>query len=599
LVALIVTAVYYLSPAITRTWFFNSDEYVVVGEVIRFSRFDFHQRFFDMPGTPFIFFVSACWSLFSGAASIFVPAAGGSGLSGFTFQHLDWLFYLARASTVFFYMVSLILCFCVVDRLLNKPAACFAALMLAMSPIYTGYSSLVRVESMSMCLVLWAILSAYSGLASPPKVAERRPNHRDPFLIAGVLAGIAAGARLYSMMASMPLLYLITVLHQRPTRFKYPRWVRTTAPFALPVVIALGIVGFRCSYVPTDYPHAVALFRKPALALALLPLVAVASHRSNRLRSVLLAIAPPEVLKLGIGFVAGIIVAVPTLFSQSKYFLMSMEMYSTGYKDFYRIPWPYFKDLSWLVKFYVNTGVPDRILLYSLIVGILLILVTRRRILFPYVFVIVFFFFSKPIDLIAAPHHLILWLPFYATICAYPLAEACSWISNLSGFSTAVTAGAIALSPALALTMTNGLAAARANTAASEVRLQNVSQASAWMAQNSKHSDDIVNAYSCFDAGIFFKWLRDLEVPVPETALDGRVHAVWWVRQSELASRAGLACLAPVDVEGVKKAINPTDAHDVADPYHDPRYQLTATFGREPNRVDVFRFDFSPRLPMR
>src|SRR4051794_990987 len=36
LLAIICTGLYYLGPAVTRTWFYSSDEYVVVAEIIRF-----------------------------------------------------------------------------------------------------------------------------------------------------------------------------------------------------------------------------------------------------------------------------------------------------------------------------------------------------------------------------------------------------------------------------------------------------------------------------------------------------------------------------------------------------------------------------------
>src|SRR5262245_55398476 len=58
---LVAFAVRFMWASIFRTWFFNADEYVVAGEVIRFTQLDFRQRFFDMPGTPLMLLTSAVW----------------------------------------------------------------------------------------------------------------------------------------------------------------------------------------------------------------------------------------------------------------------------------------------------------------------------------------------------------------------------------------------------------------------------------------------------------------------------------------------------------------------------------------------------------
>jgi hypothetical protein len=117
--------------------------------------------------------------------------------------------------------------------------------------------------------------------------------------------------------------------------------------------------------------------------------------------------------------------------------------------------------------------------------------------------------------------------------------------------------------------------------------------ASSWVARNSRAGDDIGNAYFCFDPGTFFTWIQSLEVSVPPAFIDGRQHFIWWGRQSELAGKTGYVSVSPADVDSVKRSINPANAADVADPYDDRRYQIAASFGTDPHRVDVFHFDFS------
>jgi hypothetical protein len=269
-----------------------------------------------------------------------------------------------------------------------------------------------------------------------------------------------------------------------------------------------------------------------------------------------------------------------------------MEMYISTYKDHFRTPWPYLKNLRWLVDFYFTNALPDRILLYLFLAGVLLILATRSRIMFPYLLSVVIFFFSKPIDLIAAAHHIILWLPCYAMIAAFPLAITCSWLWDRIGFQRPITVVAILLSPLLALALTNGPKNVRVNIPADEVRLHNVVAAGEWMVQHSKPGESLANAQTCFDPGVFFSWLEALNVPVPESFDDQRRHFPWWVRLSALADRAGLVCVTAPDIAAVQRNVSPDLLSDVADPYHDPRFQPVASFGKDPHRFDVFRFDF-------
>jgi hypothetical protein len=51
------------SENLNLAWFNLSDEVAITGEVIRFSNGDFHQRFYDMPGTPLMLFGAVEWRL--------------------------------------------------------------------------------------------------------------------------------------------------------------------------------------------------------------------------------------------------------------------------------------------------------------------------------------------------------------------------------------------------------------------------------------------------------------------------------------------------------------------------------------------------------
>ena len=191
LCALVGFVVSQLWPALFRTWFFSSDEYVIGAEVIRFVHLDMRQHFFDMPGTPFIALTALVWGAYF--LTQVVAAGAGFDIGVFTYQHIEALFVLMRALTLFFFSLSVVLLYALTARLTNRFGAWTASLILATSPIYTSYSSFVRVESLSMCFMLgsllclvdwtppqWLTVRAVGTRASPAKRihAARRTERR-------------------------------------------------------------------------------------------------------------------------------------------------------------------------------------------------------------------------------------------------------------------------------------------------------------------------------------------------------------------------------------------------------------------------------------
>ena len=104
---LLTFAFAHLYTTLFRSWFLSSDEYVFAAEVIRFLDLDFRQRFFDIPGTPFMLFNALLWAGLYGVMWLGGFVAAGTGLDDFTFQHLPWLFVQMRAATVRFNEVLL------------------------------------------------------------------------------------------------------------------------------------------------------------------------------------------------------------------------------------------------------------------------------------------------------------------------------------------------------------------------------------------------------------------------------------------------------------------------------------------------------------
>ena len=229
-------ATYYLEPSLFRSWFFSSDEYVFVAEVIRFLNHDFRQHFFDIPGTPFMFLSAALWALVYHWQAAVGLLPSEVGLQYFTFHHLPALFTMMRGITLVFYLCSIILLFILAAKLTNWVGACVASLVLLVSPTYSYYSSFIRTESMTVCSdsALYCLLTSWHR-----RVEEsRRLTHSSILIVlAGLCAGLAAASRFHSITASLPLLFLLLICDVKHLAV-YPRWLQLSCKY----VFACGLV---------------------------------------------------------------------------------------------------------------------------------------------------------------------------------------------------------------------------------------------------------------------------------------------------------------------------------------------------------------------
>jgi hypothetical protein len=186
----------------------------------------------------------------------------------------------------------------------------------------------------------------------------------------------------------------------------------------------------------------------------------------------------------------------------------------------------------------------------------------------------------------------ILWLPFFFIVCAYPLAKLVDRIPKhtISGEASAVAIlSAVVLGCVLSLT--SGPQLARAGVFATERRLQNIGRATAWIKQNTQPQGPVAISYFCLNPDAFYTWLRSLEVPVPLSVFDGREYLMWRGDRSTLRGRTGYACATPSDVVSIKTNLDVQSFGEGTDPYSDPRFERVATFGSGPDEVDLFHFD--------
>ncbi len=597
--AAITFSLYYLLPSLYRSWFFSSDEYAIAQEVIRFLNLDSRQQFFDMPGTPLMMLSAAIWAAIYGVAG-----THSAGILGYTFQHLDGLFAVMRGVTLFFYATSLILVFLLARRLMNTAGACIAGLLVAMSPAYASYSSFCRVESMSISLILLGLLITHRALDRTYRHARPRRFPIDPFLVAGVLAGLAAAVRLHSLLASMPLLALILLFHKwNSPPEDYPRWMRSTARIGLPLMAMAGaatIWEVKTRFI--GYPHASALIVRAGVALLVLPMLVALFYTARRTRSLLLRAAGPEFVKIIAGCTAGFLLGSPTSIRQYTFVLASIDRYSGSYIDWQRTAWPLKDDVAWYLYFYGKTFAPDAIAALLLLTGAMWMVLRRDRRMLPYLCAFLIFFVSQPLDLRAAHHHILLWLPFFALVCAYPIAETYGVLWHRAGTSAkwklAVQAAAVLAWLGLAWQLTNGPRNAASEVRASQLRLDNVAEATSWIKRNTGPGATIAVGYFCFNPDMFYAVLRAGDVPVPDSVSDGRYYFGWWGERASLAGHAGYVCAPGPGAAGSNlDRLAVADSSRMVDPLTDPAFHKVAGFGSGAAEVDIFQFDLRDPPP--
>ena len=594
--ALIAFALRYLWGTFWIPWFASSDEYVVVFEVIRFVQRDFRQHFFDMPGTPLMALASILWALYYYAGCALRVFSFDRGIAVFTFERLPDLFVLLRGLTLFFFCLSLVLLYRLAARLMNRPAAWVATFVLAMSQLYAAMSSFVRVESLSMCFMLSGLLVLVRALDEAPDGTAagcRRWDALDPMLVAGALIGLGAATRLHAITASLPAAAMLLAFAPRKLRqVDYPRSVKIAAFLA---GVVLGLAGvltivWRSAFEPfwTAY-HGI----QTAIVGGLCGLAAGAlAYRIPRTRPLLIRIISPDLVRLLIGIGGGFLAGTPTIIWQYRFFLQSVNFYSTSYRDIERIAWPFSQNVQWYVRYYFAYITPDRVLLVLLVAGAFFIALRRDRRLAPFLIAAILFFVSKPLTLIAAPHHVVLWLPFYALVCAYPVAALVDFGERRGREGQSVAYfGVAAVFASLVVWITPGPAMIRRDPGNAE-RLANVQQASDWIIDHTEPDATVAVAFYCFNPGTFFVWLRSQEVPVPGNyAPDRRTYVVWWDQIEALQTHAGYACMTNTDLE-LSARLDKARPGQGALPLSDPRFEWVQSFGSGPNRVNLFRFDF-------
>jgi hypothetical protein len=201
------------------------------------------------------------------------------------------------------------------------------------------------------------------------------------------------------------------------------------------------------------------------------------------------------------------------------------------------------------------------------------------------------FFVSKPLNLVAGPHHVILWLPFWFLMAGYP--AALLW-QRLPGH--VVRLGCLAaLLAALAYSLPSGPRWTNVEKSEWDERARNITSATEWMRTRPEPGSVLAIAYHCFNEFVFYEWLRHLDVPAPPATTPPGVM-IWWGYRSRLVGTKGYACVTAADLPSIKTERDLEKPGEGTDPYREPAFQSVASFGSGRYRVDLFRFDFT-RMP--
>jgi hypothetical protein len=610
--ALVVFQLVRMVPCLWMPWFQNSDELVMGYEAIRFMRLDFHQHFFDIPGTPFMALTALLWAA-GHRILLLCGLIDMGGPSSFAFAHLDGLFALMRAEVLAFYAGSIALTYVLGRRLSNVCGGCVAALMLATLPTYCGCCQLARTESMGICLslaaVYWAMRARETGKMRFP-------------LLAGLAAGVATTCRFHCALATLPVLLGVHFLYRpacpatqeadnRDTRTPRPYLVLAGGLVAVFFIGALLVVAANLEWIhpgrlcramliasTRDHallvPHALRLMRGIWLALGVgLPCVYLA-YFVPRLRRPARFLVDARVITLLAAFCAGFVLSGPTFLWQGNHQLRSIEFYSHQYDDVERAHLGFWANAWYVTSHLFRVANPEPWVIGGCLAGAAVVILRRDRALWPILIGALAAFASQKPGMLAAEHHILPWMPYFALLQGYAIAALWQVIAErapprpvlrLGLLATVLVAVVYLMLPRLKIDY-------QARVTQVVQRCGTVTETTAWIDQQTPPRSEIFLSYLSFNEQCFFMWMACEGVYAPEWRWPGtRFYWNWWGDRALLRGRRGYLVATAGELEQCAKQSVSRPGLGV-DPAHDAGFRALRSFGPEgPFRITVFAFD--------
>ncbi len=594
-------------PALLLPWWYNTDEVVIYYEVIRQLRLNPGQTFFDIPATPFMTLTTILTALWW-AVEKMVGLAGSATPSDFAFAHVQGVFTLMRSLTLGLYVVAVALALDLFRRAAGVLTAVLTVLLLATLPVHVNYSYFVRTESFGLVLCLGAIwMVLYSRWRGTAEI----------YGCAGLLAGVAMGARYHFALVGLPALLAIYFLRDRdklpPGPYVSTHRVLYAAASALAALFLAGgvvTVLFKANLVGTGWLTNIMLLTTPAgpsqypgakLAVAKLWILAgggalslLLFYRFGRRCRHLWAVVNPVTLLLSVGFVAGFVLSHPSFLWRGEYQLRSIQFYSDWIDPNLARLGPLG---SWwhVTTYYFNTALPGRGLPVAFFTGAAIILWRRHPVHVAFLIGAIICFFAHPVTMKLWPHHIIPWLPFLCFVAAVPAGFLAAWFARrLARYQRPELAAAVVLLLAMAMIVECRvrLRSVDEYLKISRARTVQIWDMNRWVSEHVPANAYLLVSYFALNEDGFLKWIENSGVPVPPFVKKHNNVQIWWLDRGAVDGHAGYVCMSRADIAFFRDDFERRNPGSTYNPFENPAFRPLASFGGGFYELQVFQFDF-------
>lgn len=606
-----------LGGALSLPWYYNTEEFPFVQEVLRFVEGDFRQEFFDIPGTPLITLATLLWWPAYKVCSIAGCASASDGARAFSLEHIQALYVMMRLLSCLFFALSVSLTYAIGRRILNRAGGAAAALLLALHPVLGMSLYHLRIEPANLFVVLlawWLILQA----------CDRQSYGL--FLLSGGMAGLAMALRFPSILASLPLVTLYAWLY--PVTF-LQRWTRTASGLMLLALACFVMTGGSlCALVRwaglarnwlTDgllltvhsghYPRALSLVQNLWLAMGLAAFCVTFALSVPWVRSKARALLWTPIVPVLFGSLAGFVLGVPSIFWSGNFFLRSLDMFI----DRNRAVQEELASLGSVIRYYLigdnclpvihfsadsHWGIlPTQLHLILFLAGVLACLLCKRKDFIPLLVAFAIGLISQ-YGKLQTIRHLTAWLPMASLIMALPVA----WLTERHWFrlrGTRVAGCLVFLTAGLVLvTESERLRAISLQVDHFREKRRLMPPMEEWLAQNTTSEDPVFLICSePMNGAVILKWIESNGVTIPPKYRAGLDRFIPWFGdiQSLLQEGQGYIVLSKCSYQAryldYYAQVSP---EKITDPFHDSHFKLCHTIdsGLE-NTWMIFRFNFS------
>jgi 4-amino-4-deoxy-L-arabinose transferase-like glycosyltransferase len=591
-IAVAVVAAFAVGTAVLPTlfypWFFSTEEAPYGQEVVRFITGDFRQRFFDIPGTPFMAVV----------ALVFKAALVGLyGWEADPFSHLDLLFPIMRGLSGLAFAAAVLCMYLASRQIASTWAALLAAAVLALHPILATTLTHTRIEPTAVFIVTAAILAWLRGTVT---------GWLWFFRIAGLLAGLAMAARFQLALALLPVFVAYAFVYTQQGKDRTTKIDNLLFVVALAAAIAGGTVaamtaaGFDlspasewilASFPGRGAPLATALIRKLWIGLALLAMAIFVAAALSLSRRYIKRYFNSSLAAVAGWFPLGVLIGTPTVLAGQQYVLTSVDNFIAR-----NVYVPEFQNTTLKVINLFLFGANGQIgVLFTLPLLVLLMAAFRyyRRPVFWCIILACTIGVFSQLGKLQSTRHISGWLPWFCLWFALGLEAFHAAVPAPFKTAVAATVAAITIVPVL-LDRTLAL---KADLEAQRIHADGVQRIQAWI-QSSLPTDEPVFFACCKPVTadpILSAW-RANGLSTPES------RGVQWFGHRSTLVRAGNGYLvvAPDDLIGFYiPFFEKVDQSEMIDPRIDPHFTLIqriAVHGNSSYEIYQFSFTEEPRL---